>query len=231
MVLIQLSFRSTDTGKTKAKSNFDKMATRYGFKPEFLENTIQSLQCFNCGDVPGFARKQKNRYSCHHNAHQLCEECKHLGFCDCGSTVGKNPNPVVHQILKDLPIFCPHYKTGCRDFFAQNEDLINYYQQGCLFREVYCPYLGGKCEEKILFKDVITHLNQKHRFSCSISYGSKFTEMLPTNCLTDLSAWLFKKPIRIKNGTIFFLVGKVKDKFAYFWIYGLLSPLETRVIY
>ena len=152
-----------------------------------------------------------------------------MGLCDCGSTVGKNPNPVVHQILKDLPIFCPHYKTGCRDFFAQNEDLINYYQQGCLFREVYCPYLGGKCEEKILFKDVITHLNQKHRFSCSISYGSKFTEMLPTNCLTDLSAWLFKKPIRIENGTIFFLAGLVNDKFANFWIYGLLSPLETKV--
>ena len=154
---------------------------------------------------------------------------KDLGPCDCGSTVGKNPNPVVHQILKDLPIFCSHYKRGCRDFFAQNEDLINYYQQGCSFREVYCPYLGGKCEEKILFKDVISHLNQKHRFSCSISYGSKFTEMLPTNCLTDLSAWLFKKPIRIKNGTIFFLAGLVNDKFANFWIYGLLSPLETKV--
>jgi len=83
-------------------------------------------------------------------------------------------------------------------------------------------------KKKYFFKDVISHLNQKHRFSCSISYGSKFTEMLPTNCLTDLSAWLFKKPIKIKNGTIFFLAGLVNDKFANFWIYGLLSPLETK---
>ena len=151
-----------------------------------------------------------------------------MGPCDCGSTVGKNPNPVVHQILKDLPIFCPHYKRGCRDFFAQAEDL-NYHQQGCGFRHVSCPDLGCKCEEKILFKDVIGHLNQQHRFSCSISYSNKFTEMLPTNYLTDLSVWRFKeKPIKIKNGTIFFLAGLVNDNFANFWIYGLLSPLETK---
>ena len=152
-----------------------------------------------------------------------------MGPCDCGSTVGKNPNPVVHQILKDLPIFCPHYNRGCRDFFAEAEDL-NYHQQGCGFRQVSCPDLGCKYEEKILFKDVIGHLNQQHRFSCSISYSSKFTEMLPTNYLTDLSVWRFKeKPIKIKNGTIFFLAGFVNDKFANFWVYGLLSPLETKV--
>ena len=53
--------------------------------------------------------------------------------------------------------------------------------------------------------------------------------MLPTNYLTDLSVWRFKeKPIKIKNGTIFFLAGLVNDNFANFWIYGLLSPLETK---
>ena len=55
--------------------NFGKMS-RYNFKPEFLENTIESLQCFKCKDVPGFAKKQQNRYSCNNNAHQLCEKCK-----------------------------------------------------------------------------------------------------------------------------------------------------------
>ena len=36
------------------------------------------------------------------------------------------------------------------------------------------------------------------------------------------------QPIKIKNGTIFFLVGMVNNKFANFWIYSLLSPLETK---
>ena len=52
------------------------MAARSVFKHEFLENTIESLQCFKCKDVPGFSEKQRNRYSCHDNAHQLCEKCK-----------------------------------------------------------------------------------------------------------------------------------------------------------
>ena len=101
---------------------FDKMAAQYNFKPEFLENTIKSLQCFKCKDVPGFDKEQKNRYSCHDNAHQLCEKCKN-GPCECGSTIGKIPNPVVHEILKDMPMFCPHYKRGCRQVSAQSEDL------------------------------------------------------------------------------------------------------------
>ena len=37
-----------------------------------------------------------------------------------------------------------------------------------------------------------------------------------------------KKPIKIKNGTTFFLVGMVNNKFANFWIYSLLSLLETK---
>ena len=98
------------------------MAAQYNFKPEFLENTIKSLQCFKCKDVPGFDKEQRNRYSCHDNAHQLCEKCKN-GPCECGSTVGKIPNPVVHEILKDMPMFCPHYKRGCRQVSAQAEDL------------------------------------------------------------------------------------------------------------
>ena len=98
------------------------MATQYNFKPKFLENTIKSLQCFKCKDVPGFDKEQKNRYSCHDNAHQLCEKCKN-GPCECGSTIGKIPNPVVHEILKDMPMFCPHYKRGCRQVSAQAEDL------------------------------------------------------------------------------------------------------------
>ena len=37
-----------------------------------------------------------------------------------------------------------------------------------------------------------------------------------------------KAKIKIMNGTIFLLVGMVKDKFANFWIYSLLSPFESK---
>ena len=65
----------SNTKSNPTWQNFGKMS-RYNFKPEFLENTMESLQCFKCKDVPGFAKKQQNRYSCNNNAHQLCEKCK-----------------------------------------------------------------------------------------------------------------------------------------------------------
>ena len=95
------------------------MASSFEFKRKSLENVIESLLCYKCKAVPGAAEKQKNRYVCLDYSHQLCEECK--SECDCGSVVGKRPNPVVHQMLKDLPIYCPHYKTGCREIFMETK--------------------------------------------------------------------------------------------------------------
>ena len=197
-------------------------AVRSVFKHEFLENTIESLQCFKCKDVPGFSEKQRNRYSCQNNAHQLCEKCKNLGPCVCGSTVGKSPNPAIQKMLEGMPVYCPHYKQNCREIFAQAEDL-NYHQQGCVFRLVNCPHrviLGTECKEKVLFKNVISHINQQHFYKDFTvnNVSNTYTQQLP----------LTNRPIKIKNGSIFFIVGTYKDDFAYFWIYSLLSPLKAR---
>ena len=211
------------------------MATRYTFKTEFLENIIESLQCFKCKDVPGFDEKQKNRYNCIDNSHQVCEKCKDLGKCACGSLFSNNPNPIARQILKDMLVYCPHYKRGCRETFAQFEDL-NYHQKGCVFRKVYCPILHCKSKEKsqgkVMFKDVIDHLKQHYsgnlgNFSLNDAENNKYVANIGTSRLTHNSYWQ-KTHIKISDGTIFFLVGKVVNKSAHFWLYSLLSPLETK---
>ena len=66
----------------------------------------------------------------------------------------------------------------------------------------------------------------EEKFSCNNAFNNKCTLKLPTNYLDNLSFWCSK--IKIMNGTIFLLVGMVKDKFANFWIYSLLSPFESK---
>ena len=111
---------------------------------------------------------------------------------------------------------------------------LDHIDKGCVFRPVYCPHLGICKEKVIVFKNIISHLEQQHyndnTFSLDV-VDHKFIQKKTTEFLTQSSFWRANRPLKIKNGTIFFFVGKVKDKFAYFWIYGLLSPLETRVIY
>ena len=98
------------------------MATEFDYKSKLLESIIESLQCFNCKDVPGFMKDQRNRYSCFEKSHQLCENCKDK--CECGSLVVKFPNPIVKQMLKELPMYCMNYKRGCREIFAEPEGKV-----------------------------------------------------------------------------------------------------------
>ena len=97
------------------------MASRFDSKRELLKNIVENLQCFKCKAVPGPTEKQKNRYSCLENSHELCEDCK--AACECGSVVGQFPSSTIEQILKDLPMYCPHYKSGCRQIFEKDEEL------------------------------------------------------------------------------------------------------------
>ena len=106
-------------------------SSSFELKRKSLENIIESLLCYKCKAAPGFFEKEKNRYFCTNNSHQLCDECK--SKCDCGSEVGKCPNPLVDQILKDLPTYCSHYKRGCRELFIQATDFVDHCQD-CVFR-------------------------------------------------------------------------------------------------
>ena len=209
------------------------MATRFYFKS--LETVIESLQCYRCKAFP-VARpngEQRNRYSCVKESHQLCEICKEL--CSCGSLVGKNPNPVAHQILKDLPMYCPNYGTGCRQFFAQTDDLEDH-QPACIFRKVYCPCLHYDPDHgRIVFKDISDHLMKQHSNDLERAKASTSTVLLAENKFVfNLPAYqhhgftLIPRKIELVNKYDLFFVGKVVNSIMYAWIYIVGSPIAAR---
>ena len=204
------------------------MATRFCFKS--LENAIESLQCYRCKAFPvsGPNGQQKNRYSCFNESHQLCEICKEL--YSCGSLVGKNPNPLAHQILKNLPMYCPNYGTGCRQNFGRPEDLEDH-QPGCIFRKVYCPRIY--CDHGIIvFKDISDHLMRQHSNDFERAKASTSTVLLAENKFVfnlpaTFTTWIPRK-IELVNKYDLFFVGKVVDSILHAWIYIVGSPIEAR---
>ena len=154
------------------------------------------------------------------NAHQLCEDCK--SKCDCGSQVGNRPNPLVHQILKDLPVYCQHYKTGCREMLMQVKDLEDH-QMDCAFREVYCPAIGCQtCHGKIVFKDISDHFSESHD---SVSWLNQEGRSIQSNVGLPFESKRWKMP----PGNIeFFPVLWVSNGLLYSWIYILGSHFDAK---
>jgi len=202
------------------------MATKVNVKNEsILENTIETLQCFKCQAVPGITQEQQNRYTCVNESHQLCEKCKSV--CQCGSVVVKRPNPTSKKLLKDLPVYCPHYKNGCRQIFVQTQaESLDDHQQGCQFNKVFCPDLT--CKKKVLFKDVIEHLKQVHENKFWFNAPeNKYTAKFGTVNIEGGYVW-YPKCIKISSGIYFFLVGSFINKIAHFWLYIMASPLQAK---
>ena len=64
------------------------------------------------------------------------------------------------QILKNLPMYCQHYESGCREIFEQDKDLVGH-ELACVFRAVYCPWLICNVG-KIIFKDLSDHMTSRY---------------------------------------------------------------------
>ena len=205
------------------------MATKLKDKNEsLLENIIETVQCFKCQAVPGLTKEQQNRYSCVDKSHQLCEKCK--TSCECGSIVGKCPNPALKLILKDLPVYCQHYNDGCRQVFLQTQaESLDDHQKGCIFRQVNCPVVD--CKEKVLFKNVIEHLKKVHENEFGfVATENKYKITFGTGSLDsdkDGTVWI-PINIKIKKGMDFFFVGESINNIAHFWLYILSSPNEAK---
>lgn len=205
---------------------------QFDCKRKMLESVIETLQCFKCQDVPGFKEEERNRYNCNENSHPLCEKCKYL--CNCGSVVTKCPSPVIHQILKGLPMFCPHYKRGSREVFAKAENLEEHLMD-CVFRPVNCPILF--CKELNAFKDITDHLMNTHYAGVDLRNQSvqlsltnrSHSFFLLSNAVSNekpVANWLRKFEF---SGTILYLVGKnVINGILYFWVYIHGSHYEAK---
>ena len=105
---------------TESKKPFD-------VKCEMLKNIVETVQCYRCKSVPGFHGFEQFIYNCVRKGHSLCENCKKIN-CPCKSKVGESPNPVIKQMLKDLPAYCPNFRTGCRNIFVNSESRENHRQ-------------------------------------------------------------------------------------------------------
>ena len=208
------------------------MASRFQIRRESLENVIETLQCYNCKSIPGLGEGEKDRFSCFNESHQLCKDCKNK--CKCGSEVGKNPNPILRKMLEDSPMYCPHYKTGCRQVFLKTENLEDH-RMGCIFRPVYCPLII--CKEKVLFVNILEHLNERHFHLIEYVKSSTSTidienkkcliNLLVSNVIYNTGGWIHGK-IDLIDGVDFYLVGKVVSNIWHVWIYIVGSPLEAK---
>ena len=206
------------------------MALSFEFKRKSLENIIENLLCYKCKAVSGPDEKQKNRYVCTNNAHQLCEECK--SRCDCGSEVGKFPNLLVHQILKDLPTYCQHYMSGCREMFVQATDLADH-QLDCVFRDVYCPDFSCQNNHRqIVFKDIADHFIADHESKSRLNTKGKLIQsnvsyvfMLRLKSQTTKKNWLKKMSLCNLD---FFLSGMFENDILYFWVHILGSCFDAK---
>ena len=199
-------------------------------KREELLGLISELQCHKCKDVPGPNGNKKNRYSCTKAAHTLCEE--HKTKCACGSKVGESPSPVIAKLLQNLPWMCQNYKTGCRESKINVEDL-EHHQGKCIYRQVFCPNIDCEEKGKVLFKDVIDHIEMCQEESIAeekMSNGeaNNFLVLFGTDeGLEDGNYWPVTK-MTSTCGAEFFVSAHVKNKMIYFWICLLGSSSEAK---
>ena len=126
-------------------------------------------------------------------------------------------------------MYCPHYKTGCRQVFSTSENLEDH-RKGCVFRLVYCPLII--CKEKVLFLNITEHLTSEHsdlleKVKSSVSMINVENKKCSINLPVSSIGWI---PIKIDliYGVDFYLVGKVVSKIMHVWIYIVGSPLEAK---
>ena len=129
-------------------------------------------------------------------------------------------------------MYCPHYKTGCRQVFSKSENLEDH-RLGCAFRPVYCPLFT--CEEKVLFLNITEHLTSQHfhllekvKSSTSIiDVENKKCSIYPPSVSSNGYGWTPRK-IDLIYGVDFYFVGKVVSNIMHAWIYIVGSPLEAK---
>ena len=129
-------------------------------RSELLKEMIESLQCVRCNAVPGFGAESRERFHCSSDQNVLCKSCKDkCGSGGCRSCRRGRPLPAIEKILENLPRFCPNYKSGCREIFAESENLEEH-KTSCPFRLVPCV-IYEKCGS-ITFANYHLHLTKRH---------------------------------------------------------------------
>jgi len=207
----------------------------YLSKCDQLLKLLPHLQCHKCKDVPGPNDNQRNRYYCIDQSHTLCEE--HKAECPCESKVGKVPSPIIAELLKTLPWMCKNYAKGCREIKINADDLEHHQKKQCVFdlnlRSVFCPYVhcGNR---KVLFKDVIEHINTVHRKIPEIKMidgkANRWNlgyQPYDSNTFNNGLCW-YPSKITTTDGDVFYDGAYYVNKYMHMWIYYYGSSDEAK---
>ena len=198
-------------------------------KREELLQFIPYLQCYKCKNVPGPNGIQKNRYSCIHASHILCEE--HKNECSCGSFASNSPSPLIAKLLQNLPWMCQYYMNGCSEI-SMNVEELGHHHGKCIYRSVFCPNIQCQVQNvNVLFKDVIDHLGVFHKHE-TIDYQLVIGKALVTEKSTATLGvkdciW---NPSKITSscGAIFFTFARINNNSFYSWIVFMGSSDEAK---
>jgi len=124
---------------------------------------------------------------------------------------------------------CQNYKTGCCESKINLEDLVHH-QRNCIYRQVFCPNMDCGEEGKVLFKDIIAHINicleePIEEEKMSNFKANSFLVLIGTNKeIKNEAIWIPTK-ITTTCGAVFFTHGCVKNQTLYIWI-CLLGSLD-----
>ena len=164
-----------------------------------IKNIQKILECPICLSIP------KNPAQVHFcsNGHLICHDChgkvKECPVCRSKDLNGQNP--LLKQVLSELPKICPH--QGCEE----EDDPKSDHRKICGYRPIDCltDSNAQKCEEKIPYNSFVKHLQENHK---SIKTATKFVgyygiQVTEQNFSFHSSHW--SPTITIFEGQTFFL--------------------------
>ena len=217
--------------KTKVRfSNFeakdtnpDKMASNRGLELE-LGELRGKIVCQIC-ETP--ARPGKTKWYRCPNLHQICHDCKvgrggqgdEVVDCSCKQPISKIHCKWTEEFLEKtnglkVKLSCKNAKNGCEETFDENA--LDEHESECVFRLVPCMDSRLGCKEKVFFRNVIQHHEEKHAPLIPMENKSKRVASKVSNVKIDL------------NGKHFILLCTSNKNSLDHWVYLAGSPEEAK---
>ena len=149
-----------------------------------IKNIQKILECPICLSIP----KNPDQVHFCSNGHLICHDCHgKVKECPvCRSKKLNGQNPLLKQVLSELPKMCPH--QGCEE----EDEPKSEHRKNCGYRPIDCLTDSNvKCTEKVPYNSLLKHLEEKHSSIINTNqfvgyYGIQVTEQ---NFSFDLAHW------------------------------------------
>jgi hypothetical protein len=131
-------------------------------KKDFLDSLGTDLSCSWCHLTPRVATVSL----CIKSYHLTCPNCFQLKSRICGITNCNSQllqiacSPLVEKLLKWLPVKCKLTQNGCTTIMMLKE--LEVHEIDCVFRNIFCPFIGCKDTSYVTFIGLNDHLTSHH---------------------------------------------------------------------